>query len=199
MPPQLPRDLRRRQGNFSSKDVILVVCTEESEAEYFRWAAKLLGTYPAQVRLSPSADLRSIVDLAVQIRKEEKAKGSPIDRVWCVVNGAESIQDQEVLAFARRNRILIAFSQPSFKVWLMLHHVAQDDLYDDGTLAIYLSQEYPLAELAGNYDIAARRSAQLRGQNGDGTAEPSTDADLVIEDIRQALQRFSGSEYPTTL
>jgi len=202
MPPHQPRALGRRSGTHSSKDVVLIVCSSDEEAEYFRWAAIQLGHYPAPVRVCSSGALSDMVSLAILTRKEEKAKGSPIDRVWCVATGLLDSQDPDVLALAERKRVQIAFSNPSFKVWLALHHADHASFLDPSSLSAHLTSEYQLPELRGLFAEAASRAAMLRSDDAalDADGQPvRTELDFVIDDLLKSMQRFTGDGTTPTI
>ncbi|MBF4636215.1 RloB domain-containing protein [Agreia pratensis] len=191
-------DLKRRKPARSSKDLVLVVHSQEVEAEYLRWVLRELGTYPARLLAveEPGPSLLDLVSAALEAKRSEAKKGSPFDEVWCVVDGPLVVADEEAATRARRFDIKIARSNPSFDLWLLLHFTDHELPTEPAELREVLEQfRDGVLNLRGLYDAAARRAADLRQLHlGRGTQEgnPTTNIDELVGSLLESMRKFTG-------
>lgn len=130
MPKQTRNPRYRRDGSFrrqppqrQSRKLILIVCEgEQTEYIYFdRWRrSKQLSNVTLEVRGRAGQDA-SVVEAAKQLRVRSK---QPFDEVWAVFDREgvhETTRFQQALNRARRWKVELAISNPSFEYWLLLH------------------------------------------------------------------------------
>lgn len=125
MPRQKPRSLKRRGPIKEERFVIALFCEgAATEPQYFQALAKL-----PEIREKTNLDLRidlsgavplTLVQQAVSAKYNESA-----DAYWCIFDVEWPKQHphlREAMALAKKEEIPVAVSNPSFELWLVLHH-----------------------------------------------------------------------------
>ncbi len=118
---------------------MLIVCEgKETEPNYFR----ALRDEPSVHKKSAITVKRgrggSRLDIVREAVKEKEQGDGEFDETWCVldVEHPQSIEAQDDLAraveLARRNDIDLAFSNPSFEVWLLAHFLRSSRSFPSG-------------------------------------------------------------------
>ena len=158
------RDLGRRPISQRPRNAILIVCeAQKTEPCYFRALKKhleydALAIEPAHGGQSkPSYTVRH----AIALRREREMKRT--DQVWCVIDiegPADGRDIESAIVLARKNRINLALSNPSFEYWFLLHFECCDPPYANAAeLITHLRRHMP------NYDKAADTyQSYLRGK-----------------------------------
>lgn len=135
MPKQTTNPRHRRDASFrrqppqrQSRKLILIVCEgEQTEYIYFdRWRrSEQLSNVTLELKGRAGQDA-SVVEAAKQLRDRSK---QPFDEVWAVFDREgvnETTRFQQALANARRWKVELAISNPSFEYWLLLHFESTD-------------------------------------------------------------------------
>lgn len=134
--------LKRVTETIAPRVAIHIVCEGiNTEPEYFICCKDHYGSGMIDLKIVPGAGVpRTLVDTAVALRQEliakkRKSKDSfdACFRVWAVFDRDEHPLVEEALVTARDNSIDVAFSDPCFEVWPLLHlvdHGSQDDRHE---------------------------------------------------------------------
>ncbi|MGW7442281.1 RloB family protein [Kitasatospora sp. NPDC054795] len=112
--------LTRRAGHRESKQRLLVVCgAEVTERDCLQGLKSSARNSAVSVKIAEHPKSPSqVVDRAEFLR--DQADGE-YDEVWCVLDVDEFPNLGQVVAEARKKNIEVAFSNPCFEVWLLLH------------------------------------------------------------------------------
>ena len=125
------KDLRRRKPTRQAKPRFLIVCEGKvTEVEYLEAVLKQSGNHVVLDFQHRYSDPRSIVRLAAKLKKEssraaKRDLNQRYEQIWCVFDRDEHPFVGEALDQARGNQIEVAFSDPSFELWLLLHFQQQ--------------------------------------------------------------------------
>ncbi|HNY25961.1 MAG TPA: RloB family protein [Candidatus Sumerlaeota bacterium] len=160
IPPQSrerkgPHFRREKPLNLKSgKKFLIVTEGEKTEPNYFKKLRKYLGLRTNVEVVHPDAtDPITLVNEAKELRakREREAKKRPdrveYDEVW-VVFDLEKIHDErrrlagEAIEKARNSAIRVAYSDPSFEYWLILHEKYTAAPLQDGDESIKRLKEY---------------------------------------------------------
>lgn len=128
--PRRRDDLRRREWIVEPRTRVLICCEGEvTEPSYLNGLKRELRIRLVHIEVVPGgANPKTLVDCAVEKKQEaarearrEKDDNLKYDEVWCVfdVDAHEHIPDAKLKADA--NNIKLAFSNPCFELWLLLH------------------------------------------------------------------------------
>jgi hypothetical protein len=108
-------DLHRRpSGTRTERRSLLILCEGKTEKQYFSGMRTRRG--PQLAIDAPGCDHVALVWEA------ERRRGDEYDEVWCVLD--TELNDRlvnEVLREAQGRDLSLAFSSPSFELWLILH------------------------------------------------------------------------------
>lgn len=119
------KDVRpgRRPGVDRARKVVHAVCEGETEGDYLKLLSDLFG---AQMRfvIHPHTKRNGYkptpaVQEAIEIRKG--LYGDERKNIWTLFDRDKHPDIEQAVALARKNRINVAFSHPSFELWLWLH------------------------------------------------------------------------------
>jgi len=120
-------DLKRSKPSKKPKSLVVLFCEgEKTEPVYFRainrhWGNRIVLQFP-----HCGTDPKGIVSAAADAKKRSKRnkKSDPneeIEAIWCVFDRDQHLLVQEALQQADDNQIPVAFSNPCFELWLLLH------------------------------------------------------------------------------
>jgi RloB-like protein len=114
--PQRPFYSARRVNTREPRPRFLIVC-EGTKTEPHYFAGFNLG--PRVVPVGLGYNTVSLVQEAIQLQAEYRA-----DQVWCVLDCDEYAKDQfnAALALAQQHHIQVAYSNPAFELWYLLHY-----------------------------------------------------------------------------
>jgi RloB-like protein len=122
----------RRSGNEKPGHSILIVCEgARTEPLYFEGLWKAIRLASVEVRVvGQGAEIVGVVEEAIHRRVEREREAAesltivPFDEVWCVVD-TECRNDnpswERGVDRARANGLNLAWSNPCFEFWLLLH------------------------------------------------------------------------------
>lgn len=177
-----------------------------TEVEYFaKWAA--LYRERVMVDFDPSHGApMTLVERAVTLVEERqrtmrRGRGdAPFDEIWCVFDRDEHPFIDEAIALAGRHQIGVAFSNPCFELWLVLHatdlrrhterHATQNMSTELGfTVGKGLGPD-AWQRLESTWEIAEMRSAALdamhEGNDSPAGSNPSTSVAKVVRSLHRS-------------
>jgi hypothetical protein len=147
--------LKRAVEQISPKVAIYIICEGvNTEPEYFIQCKDDHGAGLVELKIIPGAGVPwTIVQAAVELRRsltliKRRSKDSfdACFRVWAVFDRDDHPLVEESLALAKENSIDVAFSDPCFEVWPLLH------LVDHGSQDHRHEVQRKLSNLMPNYD-----------------------------------------------
>lgn len=129
---RVERDLQRDSRNRPPRKCVLIVCEgAKTEPMYWRSLRHALGLRTVEVEIvGEGAEIIGLVDKAIELRNEriEKSKSSNMfaeyDEIWCVVDTEREVDNpswNNGENRAKENGIRLAWSNPCFEFWLLLH------------------------------------------------------------------------------
>ena len=199
----------RRSSTPEQTRRIIRVHTEGkvTEPEYLRIWGKL---YSHIVTLKLSDDYHGypagFVNQACEEMDENRSvrqRGDPLyDEIWCVFDRDNHPDIKQTINRAQQKQVDVAFSNPCFELWLVIHRQDQT-AYIDRHKVKRLARDLGLTEgkaitieafnnneLAKAYEDAKRRAKQLDQKHfGDGSpprSNPSTGVWRLVDSIRRA-------------
>lgn len=202
-----PSDFGRRPPYRAERPLFLIVCEgKETEPRYFRALLRELrlprdgivggdtcGTHPC-----------SVVEYAADHRDGDYAG------VWCVFDRDEHEGIPHALERARALGFGVAFSNPCFELWYLLHFADCTRSLERQQATRELRKHLPKYEksadvytdhLQGREAAASLRAEALRkrhaGVSEGWTANPSTSVDVMVRAIRDKGTKSTATETPT--
>ena len=185
------------RGNPSRKPnpLVLIVCEGgETEPNYFtsiRQEKRLSGIIVKIVGTGSAS--KKLIEIARDLVSKEK-----YESVWCVFDCDDHQEIPQAFEMAKKNGFRIAFSNPSFELWYLLHfeyysanihrkkvkHKLNGHIKNNYNREYKKSMDmYPL--ILENQPEAIERARKLRqfhdDNNRDERDNPSTSVDLLIE------------------
>lgn len=144
--------------------------------------------------------------LALNGRRKQKSSFEECDQVWAVFDRDEHPRVSEAIHLCNTGNVGVAFSDPCFELWLMLHfgdfdrpddrHQVQDafanvckDYDPDGRKSANFSEIMDKVELAEN-----RAQIQLKRRDEEGVPRrrPFTTVFLLTQEMRKAHNAYRG-------
>ena len=200
MKPAFRKQLRRREPVKATRKRYLIVCEGQLTERRYLQGINRFWNHPAVLEIKQHyTSPREIVQHAVQLQAESrrKSKTDPLwefDSIWCFFDRDDHPNIPEAIIQARDNNINIAFSDPNFELWLLLHFQDQTAFLTRQGAAKGCEDYMPnyqkdpdLAMLCPRFEEAARRAALLRerqNNNGLNRQNPWTEADRFLELLR---------------
>jgi RloB-like protein len=125
-------DLRRRVPARRRRVCILLVCEgAETEPNYLRSFRRKVGLTTVEVEiLGQGAEIIGVVEAAIRLREQRAAEAepshrrAPFDEVWCIVDTERRNDNpswERGVDRAKANGLRLAWSNPCFEYWLLLH------------------------------------------------------------------------------
>jgi hypothetical protein len=206
------RSLSRTVEKIEPKVALHIVCEGiNTEPKYFSDCVEHYTAGLVQLEIIPGAGVPdTLVRKAIEVREEllRRKRRSPDSftacfRVWAVFDRDEHPLVEESIALAIENKIDVAFSDPCFEVWPILHlqnYGAQDGRHevqrrlselmptyehDRGAIIDFVAIK---DELQTAYDRAARLNEGRRNENCPYGCPSTTVGELVLK-IKQNGKR----------
>jgi hypothetical protein len=201
------KKLSRKSSSLDPKLTIYALCEgKNSEPDYLLDFCKLHGNGMVSVIPSRAMGVPStIVELAVkeigQLKKYAKKSKDPLDlqfEVWAIFDRDDHPKVNESITRAKQHNIQVAYSNPCFELWALLHfddhrqhlhrHPLQSKL--EGVLQGYDSKKSKkiCAKLMDeHYDKARARAINLEKEHnkvGDSKVNPYTDIYILLDKIK---------------
>lgn len=120
----------RPKAQREPRKTVLIICegrsTEPNYLHALRIEKKLSS---ANIKIVPGnicgSHPKNVVSYAKEERLNDAQEGVYYDKVYCVFDRDEHTKIHEAFDMARANKIEIAFSNPNFEMWLLLHYQEQ--------------------------------------------------------------------------
>ena len=182
--PRQPRPLTRDAASLRDDRLFIVACDDTyAPKQYFN----LFRLPRVQVYVVPTPDGTSaashVLDRLLRVDHD------PDDELWMLLDTDHCVQGSHLASFtaalseAKRQRVNVAFSRPSFELWLLLHHIEETA---SGRLPAARDVEVALRATLGQYNktklqeshypVASVRDACLRAERLDAAV---TGADIL--------------------
>jgi hypothetical protein len=122
--------LRRRTPRLEPRARVLIVCEgEATEPGYFRSLLQELRARSVSVEIKEKSGVpKTLVERAVELKKNaerdakrEEDAGLRYDEVWCVFDRDHHPNLPAAFQQAHANGLHVAFSNPCFELWILLH------------------------------------------------------------------------------
>lgn len=203
----------RRSGN----SILIVTEGRETEPQYFRALRNILRS-SFVIERGSGGSFDDIYNLAIKKREERNQESKrkdyivPYDEVWIVVDSEEVTPTKigkldELIDKAKKTKIKIALSYPSFEYWLLLHYVLKMKPYTNADRVIEElrchipgysknidNAETMIKERIGNAIYNAEQCRKNHENSGVKHPIPSTDVDLLVrclnDSTREHLRLF---------
>lgn len=125
----VPPTIHRKSGLVQPKVEIVIACEGKvTEKHYLNSCKQEYGAGLVQLRWLPITGIpMTVVDAAIHeretlVERARKTKDSfEVFRVWAVFDRDDHPEVSQALARARKNGIDVAFSNPCFELWPLLH------------------------------------------------------------------------------
>jgi hypothetical protein len=194
--------LRRKSRNKGKpgKSFLIVCEGEKTEPNYFR--AFRLSSATVKVE-GCGMNTRSLVEKALEIRKKAEDNDEKFDEVWCVFDrDSFSLQNfNSTFDLAKREKIIIAYSNEAFELWYLLHFQYLDTGISRGDykkrLSRLLKEPYKknstemYRKLIDKQPIAIKNAENLLktyNPRNPGEDNPSTTVHLLVKELNKFLR-----------
>lgn len=202
---RIPNLARSARAKRKPKLAVLVYCEgEKTEPNYLREFAKVHGNQLVVLRIADErGGPRTLVEAAAQERRRQRKHSKDSfearDETWVVFDRDEHPNIPEAMDLARRSGIEVAFSNPCFELWLLIHlvdHDPPDDRHQVQKKLAGLVKGYDpktskicdFGSVAPGYGAACIRARAMRRRRDDEGAplgNPYTGIDVLTELIRE--------------
>jgi hypothetical protein len=196
-----PRPLNRGTGTLRDDRLFLVACDDTyAPKQYFDF----LRLSRVQIHVVETDDSRSAAVYVLE--RLNKFKVEDDDERWMVLDTDHCIQGSHFPSFiqaiteARQAGIKIALSRPCFELWLLLHHLEENEVK---TLKDAAATEARLREVLGGYNktnlkpehypLASIAAAIQRAERLDAQVEGGDRPDGNTTRVYQLLKAILGS------
>lgn len=206
--------LNRNSPNLPPKVEIFIVCEgENTEPEYFDSCIDEYGNGLVKLHVVPGAGVPiTLVNTAIELRERlkgerQRSKNSydACFRVWAVFDRDEHPRVNEALNKARAAGVDVAFSDPCFELWPLLHLLDYGGQDHRHALQARLSAHMPtydhengavidFALIKENYALASQRADRLllaRERENCPNGRPSTTVGRLVEKIIQNGKKWA--------
>jgi hypothetical protein len=205
--PRGTASLRRPAPTFESQPLVLIVCEgQRTEPLYFNSLRRHLRLSGTKIDIVPGSisgsDPRSIVRYARQQKKWMKRRGRRFEHIWCVFDRDEHPKIEDAFRWAGESHFELAFSNPCFELWYLLHLTEIEEPLDTRQALRRLRREMPdyrktasvFYKLLPRQSEAVRRAEALRQKLAErGSSEyenPSTSVDRLVSLLTELGDRF---------
>lgn len=155
------REVQRGVGGRKRKPVVYIICEgEKTEITYFkgfRSRNSLISINPLPSKYQAAKEL---VEHAHSKVKQFNYSQEDGDEIWCVFDRDENTDYalEEAESLAEQNGYRIAYSNPSFELWFLLHFVDQQGELANGAAVLALLKK---PDCLPDYDKAKDYRADL--------------------------------------
>jgi hypothetical protein len=129
------KEKKRGQKTRKRKPVIFVICEgEKTEITYFNKYRTRESLVEVKSMPSQHKSASALVEHAKDVIKNENYYPEDADQLWCVFDRDDNTDSdlQKAEQVANRKGYHIAFSNPSFELWFLLHFADQTGYIKDG-------------------------------------------------------------------
>jgi hypothetical protein len=176
-----------------------------TEVEYFaKWAAEVRDRVTVDFDPFHGSPMSLVERAAALVEQRQRAirrgRGdASFDEIWCVFDRDEHPFVDDALALAQRHQIGIAFSNPCFELWLVLHandvrrhterHAMQAMSADLGFTVGKGLHPDAWQKLRSTWEIAAQHSLALEGMHKGNDSPQGSNPSTSVAQIVQSLLR----------
>ncbi|MGB8842456.1 MAG: RloB family protein [Aliidongia sp.] len=204
------RSLKRPVGTrLPKRKFIIYTEGKNTEPDYFRALERGVTGALVAVEIVDAAGVPTTIAEKACLRAKKIKKGrskrssfEEDDRVWAVFDRDEHLKVNEAIQKCYSNSVGIAFSNPCFELWLILHHTDFDRPDDrHGVQAHFASicSDYDrsgpkttdctrLMPLVKSAEARAERQLQRRREEGNPPSPPFTTVYLLTREMREASE-----------
>jgi len=171
------------------RPLVLIICEGETEKEYLDGFRKEYRLTATQIQISVEGVPLTVVKKA---RDRKNADGG-YKAVWAVFDRDDHPNIPEACDMAKQNDIKVAYSNPAFEIWYLLHVKDQTAFIDRDEAERMVRRAFPgwnkpaslFDETAKDRPTAIKRAAKGRkrhSKNGSSEDEnPSTTMDQLVQ------------------
>lgn len=197
--------LKRGAPRRTPEPTFPIVCEgEKTETQYFESIRKVKRLSSAHIKVVGGDKSGTHPCSIVQFATDYK---DSYDTIWCVFDRDEHENIEEAFTQARDNGFRVAFSNPCFELWLLLHYQCQGAMLDRRNASRALRKHIPRYQkstdvydsIKKHFDDAKARAVKLRKQhdiNADAceaeSPNPSTWVDQLVEQLLQLKPARAG-------
>ncbi len=193
---------QRRSRELPVRERILIVCEgRKTETTYLNRMRQhyRMSTLKVDIR-GPETGTHpcDLVARAHELTQEAVDEHEPFEKAWCVFDRDQHDHIDQALVTARARGILVAFSNPCFELWYLLHYADQTSHIDRTRLKPRLTRllgkpyhkagDY-FALLLERQPEAVRRARELRKQDdrdkGGRMENPYTSVDELVTRLNE--------------
>lgn len=204
--------LRRRPPAYEPQPQVLIVCEgNKTEPLYFNALRRYRRLSATRIDIVPGgisgSDPRSIVRYARKRKKWMKRRGRKFEHVWCVFDRDEHPRIEEAFLWAEQSHFDLAFSNPCFELWFLLHFEEVCEPLDRFEAFRLVRRRMPqYRKTASVYHLLLDRQKQAieraealrahqsrRGGRADGN--PSTTVDLLVNFLNSLDGRSRAAQH----
>lgn len=201
---------KRKRGTRRQRNFFVIVCEgTKTEPIYFRGFNERYSRVHIEPVHSGSTDPRSIVEYAIEQKKEYQVRPGDGNEIWCVFDVDENLDPtlRNSIEHAHANGVNVALSNPSFEIWYLLHFTYReaaisrrevneklDSQYISGydKTGCYNEMLFPSMETAvTNADRLNRYHLGLDNELASRNSNPSTQVFELVRAISELKRRNS--------
>ncbi len=194
-------DLRRKKPTSKAKPRVLIVCEGKvTEPVYLKalnlsWGTKVVLDF--NHKYSSPKRIVEVASEAKKIAKRKKREDPNEDyaAIWCAFDRDEHPLVPEALQQASVNKISVAYSNPNFELWLLLHFQDQTASLTRNQASTLCRQHMPGYVKAPHTNLLlplleaalerARALRKLQIERGEGRENPWTEVHDLVDEIRR--------------
>jgi hypothetical protein len=193
---QWRKELERKPPSRIPKPIVLVVCEgAKTEPTYFQALRRAKRMSPQQIKIVPGEEgshPKNVVEYAKSLKEGIRQDGLIVDEVWFVFDRDDHAEIEAAFIQARGNHFQIAFSNPCFELWYLLHYQDQTAHIERNWVFSRLKKYLPQYEKASSVypDLSSHQSQaisrakklrKLHRDNGNSEKQnPSTNVDELV-------------------
>ena len=191
----------RSIGNREPAQKILIVCEgRETEVQYFR-RFPVVPKKVVEVRGVGKDPLRLVQRARDFAREYQSRTGYSYGQVWCVFDRDEHERFRQALQLAAQNKFQVAYSNPAFEIWYLLHFGFSDRPMTSHECCSALSERLGCSyeknrswydQLLSAQEQAIEHAARLLARyNSPDPAQnnPSTTVHLLVQELRRLKRK----------
>lgn len=208
-----PASLRRPTPALEAQPRVLIVCEgNKTEPLYFNALRRYRRLSATHIDIVPGgisgSDPRSIVKYARRRKKWMKRRGHRFDAIWCVFDRDEHPKIEEAFHWMEQSHFDVAFSNPCFELWFLLHYREIEEPLDRFEALRRLRRLMPEYRktasvfylLLPHQKEALRRAEALRARHAETdqamAGNPSTSVDQLVAFLNSLRGRTGHANRP---
>jgi len=207
------RGLQRRTARRPDRPTALIVCGGATERRYFDRLCRSLGITSVTTIVE---DARHPTGIVERVLAEERRAAQAFDTVWAVLDRDEFLDFDDLVRNGRRRarparddsqpgclgqRVGMAYSNPSFELWLLLHFTQWCRECTATELDVAVRQHRPLANYRHGDDVfdsvddqrdaAVAKALELERRNAQDRKPEGSNPSTAVHRLVQHLARVA--------